>query len=127
VAQGFDQNEDVEKASNRFLESLGTTFTSSEGIQIQPRVSLGIVNWDTTENLATAISQADKNMYLAKGRGGHQAVSDGWLPKDFEGRVGGKEYSLTYQIITDKSGAEIFGLLARVELPAFLLLASSAK
>ena len=119
VAQGFDLSDDIVKASNRFLESLGATFTTVEGIEIEPRVSIGISSWDITENLSVAIAQADKNMYLAKGRGGHQAVSDGWNTNDPDSIANGEIFSISYQRITDKSAQELFGILARVQLPVF--------
>lgn len=76
VAQGFDNQESLEAAANRFLENLGRGFVTLEKIHINPRVSMGIAQWRPHELLNAAIAHADARMYDAKAKGGHQAVID---------------------------------------------------
>lgn len=76
VAQGFDSEEALNAAANRFLENLSKPFTTIEKINLHPRVSVGIAQWRTHEQLAAAISHADARMYEAKARGGQQASID---------------------------------------------------
>lgn len=119
VAQGFDQTDDVVKASERFLENIGKPFKASNGIEFHPRISIGISSWDPTDNFADVISAADKNMYTAKERGGNQAVSSGWSSTDLQSISNGEEFSIAYQQITDSTRDEVYGILARVQLPIF--------
>jgi diguanylate cyclase (GGDEF)-like protein len=76
VAQGFDDLDSLNTASQRFLENLGKTFESHGSIVIEPRVSIGISRWSPNEMLGNAISHADVRMYTAKSMGGHQSNID---------------------------------------------------
>ena len=119
IAQGFDMSEDIEKISERFLRNVGAPFVMASGIQIEPRISIGVANWNVTENLVGAISQADKNMYLAKERGGHQAVAEGWVSSNSGVEGNGDSYAITYQNIVNNQESRVLGTLARVRLPFF--------
>lgn len=119
VAQGFDEADDIAKTSHRFLHNLGETFTASDGTIIEPRVSIGISTWDSLEALASAVALADKNMYAAKDRGGHQAVSDGWLSSDNFGLNDGEDYAIKFQSISDRELGNEVGLLVKIKLPPF--------
>jgi diguanylate cyclase (GGDEF)-like protein len=119
VAQGFDQSDDIATTSNRFLHNLSEQFVASDGTKISPRVSIGISTWDSTEELARAVTEADKNMYEAKSRGGNQAVSDGWTSTDSSGLESGENYAISYQSINNKDGSQLVGAFARIKLPAF--------
>ena len=76
VAQGFDDLDSLNAASQRFLENLGKPFESHGNIVIEPRVSIGISRWSPNEMLGNAISHADVRMYTAKALGGHQSNID---------------------------------------------------
>ena len=119
VAQGFDQSDDIATTSNRFLHNLSEPFIASDGTGISPKVSIGISTWDSIEELTHAVTQADKNMYAAKNRGGNQAVSDGWASTDSFGLESGENYAISYRSINNKDGSRLVGVLTRVKLPAF--------
>jgi len=119
VSQGFDSSDDIGKTSKRFLQNLGASFTTTNGTLIDPKVSIGISTWDSTETLVAGVANADKNMYEAKRRGGNQAVADGWVSSEsFAGSMG-ENYSISYQSILGHNESTKIGLLARVKLPAF--------
>ncbi len=119
VAQGFDQSDDIATTSNRFLHNLSEPFIASDGTKISPKVSIGISTWDSIEELTHAVTQADKNMYTAKNRGGNQAVSDGWASTDSFGLESGENYAISYRSINNKDGSQLVGVFTRVKLPAF--------
>lgn len=76
VAQGFDSEEALNTAAQRFLDNLSKPFTTLQKINLKPRVSVGIAQWKSHEGLAAAISHADSRMYEAKSKGGQQAAID---------------------------------------------------
>ena len=76
VAQGFDDFDSLNAASQRFLDNLGKPFETHANISIEPRVSIGISRWSPNEMLDNAISHADVRMYTAKSLGGHQSNID---------------------------------------------------
>lgn len=76
IAQGFDSEEALTTAANRFLDNLSRPFTTLDKINLHPRISLGISQWRKYELLSDAISHADSRMYDAKSKGGQQAVID---------------------------------------------------
>ena len=120
VSPGFDHIDEISQASHRFLQQLGETFTATDGTTLDPKVSIGVSIWDSTELFSKAISVADKNMYMAKNRGGNQAVSDGWMSSDSSILTNGEDYEISYQSIKNRNKSEDLGILARVTLPSIL-------
>jgi diguanylate cyclase (GGDEF)-like protein len=76
IAQGFDDIESLNAASQRFIETLGKPFVTVANVSVDPRVSIGIARWSPNEMLGNAISHADVRMYAAKSLGGHQSNID---------------------------------------------------
>lgn len=99
IAQGFDSEEALKTAANRFLDNLSRPFTTVDKINLHPRVSLGVSQWKKYELLSAAISHADSRMYDAKSKGGQQAIID------FPSISVGTESSAT--LVSDLPGMEI--------------------
>ena len=73
VAQGFESDNSIKNTTHRLLEQIGKPFTTSQGIELHPKVSIGVAYWDGISSLGTAINRSDEMMYKAKSEGGNRA------------------------------------------------------
>lgn len=120
ISQGFEEPQILADAADRILADISKPFTTSNGVTLHPRASIGISFWDESNTLAEAISQADAMMYDAKNTGGNKYSIDAIdLEKNSVGKSfnTAREYSIKFLDIFDSQRQEIIGIYANISLP----------